>query len=117
MMSSNLVLYTLFLKSLTVIKMTCPITDISLILIFFVSKLNERVAELRLTDFLTEHDLLNSFQPAYTKLHSTETALVAVQDYLIRASSQQQVSCLCLLGFSAVFDAIDHSILLKRLSS
>jgi Reverse transcriptase (RNA-dependent DNA polymerase) len=107
----------LFLKSLTVIKMNCPITDLSLILISFLPKLNERVVKLRLTDFLTEHNLLNSFQSAYTKRHSTETALLAVYDYLIRASSQQKVFCFCLLDLFAAFDTIDHSILLERVSS
>jgi hypothetical protein len=53
----------------------------------FLSKLTERVVKSRLNDFLTEHNLLNSFQSAYTKLHSTETALLAVHDYLIQASS------------------------------
>jgi Reverse transcriptase (RNA-dependent DNA polymerase) len=66
----------------------------------FLSKLTERVVKSRLTDFLTEHNLLNSFQSACTKLHFTETALLAVHDFLIRASSQQQVSCLCLLDLS-----------------
>jgi Reverse transcriptase (RNA-dependent DNA polymerase) len=89
-----------------------PISHLS-----FLSKLAERAVKSRLTDFLTEYNLLNSFQSVYTKLHSTETALLAVHDYLIRASSQQQVSCLCLLHLSAAFDAIDHSILLERLSS
>jgi Reverse transcriptase (RNA-dependent DNA polymerase) len=116
-MSSNLVLYTLFLKSLTLIKMNCPSTDLSLVLISFLSKLTERVVESCLTDFLTEHNLLNSFLSAYTKLHSTETVLLAVHDYLIRASSQQQVSCLRLLDLSAAIDTIDHSILLEHLSS
>jgi Reverse transcriptase (RNA-dependent DNA polymerase) len=89
-----------------------PISHIS-----FLYKFTERVVKSRLTDFLTEHNLLNSFQSAYTKLHSTETALLAVHDYLIRASSQQQVSFLCLLDLSAAFDTIDHSVILERLSS
>jgi hypothetical protein len=55
LMSSNIVLYTLFLKSLTLIKMNCPSTDLSLVLISFLSKYTERVVESRLADFLTEH--------------------------------------------------------------
>ena len=47
----------------------------------------------------------------------TASALLAVHDHIIRASSQQQVSCLCLLDLSAAFDTIDHTILLERLSS
>ena len=89
-----------------------PISHLS-----FLSKLTERVVKNRLTDFLTEHNLINSFQSAYTKFHSTETALLAVHDHIIRANSQQQVSCLCLLDLSAAFDTIDHTILLERLSS
>jgi Reverse transcriptase (RNA-dependent DNA polymerase) len=76
------------------------------------------VVKSRLTNFLSERILLNSFQSVYTTLHSTETALLAaVDDYLIRASIKQQVFFLCLLDFSAAFDTIDHSILLERLSS
>jgi Reverse transcriptase (RNA-dependent DNA polymerase) len=97
--------------------MNCPSTDLSLVSISFLSKLTEHVVKFRLTDFLTEHNLLNSFQSAYTKLHSKETALLAVHDFLIQASSQQQVSCLCLLDLSAAFATIDHSILLERCSS
>ena len=89
-----------------------PISHLS-----FLSKLTERVVKSRLTEFLTEHNLLNSFQSAYTKFHSTETALLAVHDHIIRSISQQQVSCLCLLDLSAAFDTVDHSILLERLSS
>ena len=67
----------------------------------FLSKLTERVVKNRLTDFLTAHNLLNSFQSAYTKFHSAATALLTVHDHIIRSSSQQQVSCLCLLDLSA----------------
>jgi hypothetical protein len=66
---------------------------------------------------MSENNLLNSFQSAYVKSHSTETTLLSVHDYIIRAMSLQQVTCLCPLDLSAAFDTIGHSILLERLRS
>jgi hypothetical protein len=83
----------------------------------FLSKLTERIVKCRLMDHLSKNNLLNSFQSAYVKSHSTETTLLSVHDYIIRAMSLQQITCLCLLDLSAAFDTIDHSILLERLSS
>jgi len=81
------------------------------------SKLTERVVKLRLADYLFTNNLLNSFQSAYIKYHSTETTLLSVHDHIIKAMSHQQVTCLTLLDLSATFDTIDPSILLERLSS
>ena len=58
-----------------------------------------------------------SFQSADTKHHSTEYKLLAVHDHIIKALSQQSLTALCLLDFSAAFDTVDHSIVLDRLSS
>ena len=68
-------------------------------------------------DHLSSNKLLNSFQSAYLKPHSTETTLLAVHDYIIRAMGQQQITGLCLLDLSAAFDTIDHLILIHRLNS
>ena len=89
-----------------------PISHLS-----FLSKLTERVVKNRLTQHLSSNNLLNKFQSAYTKHHSTESTLLAVHDHIIKAMSQQQVTALCLLDLSAAFDTIDHSILLHRLST
>ena len=89
-----------------------PISHLS-----YLSKLTERLVKTRLTDYLSKNSLLNPFQSAYTKFHSTETTLLSVHDFIIRAMSQQQVTGLCLLDLSAAFDTIDHSILLHRLKS
>ena len=89
-----------------------PISNLS-----FLSKLTERIVKSRLSSHLTSNSLLNPFQSAYTKYHSTETVLLSLFDKLITAIGSQQASCLCLLDLSAAFDTIDHNILLHRLSS
>jgi len=89
-----------------------PISHLS-----FLSKLAERVAKLRLADYISTNNLLNSFQSACNKHHSTEITLLSVHDHIIKAMSHQQVTCLTLLELAAVFNTIDHSILLERLSS
>jgi exonuclease III len=89
-----------------------PISHLS-----FLSKLSERIVKNRLTHHLSSNTLLNSFQSAYAKFHSTETTLLAVHDHIINSISQQKVTALCLLDLSAAFDTIDHSILIQRLSA
>jgi hypothetical protein len=90
----------------------CPVSHLS-----FLSKLTERIAKNRLMNHLSANKLLNSFQYDYLKSHSPETTLLSVHDYIVRAMSLQQVSCICLLDLSAAFDTTDHSILSHRLSS
>ena len=78
-----------------------PISHLS-----YLSTLTERLVKNRLTDHLNENNFMNSFQSAYTKFNSTETTLLAVHDHIIRAMSQQQVTGLCLLDFSAALTSL-----------
>jgi len=89
-----------------------PVSNLS-----FLSKLTERVVKSRLDVHFSSNSLFNKFQSAYTRFHSTESALVALHNHLICAVSQQKLTGLCLLDLSAAFDTIDHSILLHRLQS
>ena len=82
-----------------------------------ISKITERIVKSHLNDHLSSSNLYNPNPSAYTKFHSTETTLLSLHFHLITAISHQQVSCLCLLDFSAAFDTIDHYILLHRLLS
>ena len=54
-------------------------------------------------------------QSAYRKDHSTETAVLSVLDCLLVKANERLVSLIALSDLSAAFDAIDHSILLKKL--
>ena len=81
----------------------------------FLAKVMERVVASRLTNHLTEHGLHDPFQSAYRKGHSTETALLRIQDDIRRALGRGEGTLLVLLDLSAAFDTIDHGILLTRL--
>ena len=60
-------------------------------------------------------NISNPFQSAYRKLHSTETALLQIQNDILMAMDKGKVTALTLLDLSAAFDTIDHVILLDRL--
>ena len=83
-----------------------PISNLS-----FTSKLAERIATSRLRNHLSEQQLLPETQSAYRQFHSTETALTAVVDKIVKAIDAGQVCALVLLDLSAAFDTIDHDIL------
>jgi hypothetical protein len=83
----------------------------------FISKILERIIHNRLLTHLNTFPSLSPFQSAYRKFHSVETALLRIQNDLLRAIENRQVTSLILLDLSAAFDTIDHAILLTRLSS
>ena len=84
-----------------------PVSNLS-----FLSKLLEKVVAIQLKDHLSSTGLEETFQSAYRKGHSTETALLRVQNDILSAIDKGKASCLVLLDLSAAFDTIDHSILL-----
>ena len=58
---------------------------------------------------------MNPFQSAYRKQHSTETAILKVQNDIIARLDVGKCTVLGSLGSSAAFDTVDHHILLKRM--
>ena len=53
----------------------------------------------------------------YQIFHSTETSLLKIHNDLILAMDRGEVTSLILLDLSAVFDTVNHSILLTRLQN
>ena len=83
----------------------------------FISKILERIIHSRINSHLQTFPSICPFQSAYRKFHSTETALLRIQNDLLLASNQKKVSALVLLDLSAALNTIDHQILLTRLNS
>ena len=65
---------------------------------------------------MTNH-LDETFQSAYKEFHSTETALLRVHNDILCSLDQNKSVILLLLDLSAAFDAVDHAILIPRLSN
>ena len=83
----------------------------------FTSKLIERAATSQLQTYLCENDLHAKMQSAYRPYHSTEIALLRVQNDILLALDQRKEAVLVRLDFTAAFDTIDHTQLCHRLSS
>ena len=81
----------------------------------YVSKILERAAHSQLMRFIEENSLSNTFQSAYRKYHSTETALIRVQQDILMALMDKKACLLVLLDLSSAFDTIDHAQLLDTL--
>jgi hypothetical protein len=81
----------------------------------FLSKVLEKTVLKQLQKHLHDNSLVDVFQSAYRKDHSTETAVLSVLDGLFGRLDERLVSLMALLDLSAAFDTLDHSILLRRL--
>ena len=61
------------------------------------------------------NQLNETFQSTHKEFHSTETALLRVQNDILCSLDQNKSVILLLLDLSAAFDTVDHAILIPRL--
>ena len=74
----------------------------------FLSKVTEHVVADRLDAHLDLNDLHDPLQSAYKQNHSTETALLKVQDDIMECLDNNSVVILLLLDLSAAFDTFGY---------
>ncbi len=63
------------------------------------------------------HFKLDNFQSGFRPHHSTQTALIKIINDIRFNSDSGIISVLVLLDVSAVFDTVDHNILIERLEN
>ena len=66
---------------------------------------------------MIENSLNELFQSAYKTSHNTESALIRLQNDVLRAIDDGRCVILLLLDLLAAYNTVDHEILLSRLSS
>ena len=75
----------------------------------------ERVVVSRFDEHVETQHLLPDRQSAYRATYSTETAVIAVYDSIVRTIDTGDVCALVLLDLSSAFDTVDHETLMHVL--
>ena len=87
-----------------------PISKLS-----FVSKVLEKHIAIQIQDHMETRDLFDAYQSAYRPHHSCETAIVRIQDDILKSLDSHKYVILVLLDLSSAFDSVDHDILMNKL--
>ena len=78
----------------------------------FVSKIMEQCKFLQLSQYCMDYNLQPNYQSAYREHYSCETAILKVSNDLLWGMERQSITSLAALDLSAIFDTVDHDILL-----
>ena len=84
-----------------------PVSNLS-----FILKLIEQCAASNIVTYAEENNLMEPNQSAYCQHFSTKTSVLRVCADILKAMDKQEITYLIMLDLSAVFDTIDHEILL-----
>jgi len=81
----------------------------------YLGKIIEKVVVSQIDEHMVANSLVEPLQSAYRKNHSTETALIKINNDLLISLDNKKCIFLVLLDLSAAFDTIDHSTFIDRL--
>ena len=83
--------------------------------LLFLSKLIERIVDIRIGKHMSNNNLHSEKQFGYKKDHSTESLLLKITNDLLLSCDDNMPSVVLLLDLSAAFDTVDHNKLLDIL--
>ncbi len=95
-----------------ILKNVRPVSNLA-----FISKLIEKVVTNQMGVCMDVNKLYECMQSAYRKEYCTETALLHVQNNILRAVDEGCAVVLVLLNLIAAFDTVDHAVLISRSSA
>ena len=79
----------------------------------FISKSIKKAAVLHLSIFFEDWNLLPTYQSAYCKRHSTETAVLNICDKILQNAEHNKGTTMVCLNLSTTFDTVNQTILKK----
>ena len=79
------------------------------------SKILERLIQDRLTEFLTQHQIISETQHGFQKQKSTTSAILSLTDNILDSFDKNQFTIALFLDLSKAFETVNHNILLSKL--
>ena len=73
-----------------------------------IPKLFEKLVDSQLREYLQSHSFITHSQSALMKLHSTQTSLHNVIEYVLDNITENEINGICMFDLAKCFDTIDH---------
>ena len=80
-----------------------------------IAKIFERCVQRQLMHYLAVNDYIGYDQSAYRRFHSTQTAIIRLNDACIDNLCDKLLMGLCFLDIRKCFDTVNHEVLVKKL--
>ena len=82
-----------------------------------ISKIIEKLIHEQTSSFLSNNQILYTYQSGFRKNHSTDSCLTFLHDNILKGFDKGLMTGMILVDLQKAFDTIDHDILLKKLSA